>query len=187
MKLYEIITKYKDSNKIAIFSNSYNLTYSQLYRRAITFAGMLKKQENADNIIAIYLPNNVDYIASYFAVLLADCTVFPINILTKQEELSTDYNVCRFTYLITDEMNYKKLPDRLIKESALQILVVEHINIDQNGIFPLNTEDMKNNVAMLINTSGTTSNSKIVMLSHDNLLATVDSITRNSTGKIKRY
>ena len=65
------------------------------------------------------------------------------------------------------------MPESYLSNKELQILTVETINVE-NDISYMQSVKYRNEVAVLLNTSGTTSSSQIVRLSHTNLLATMD-------------
>lgn len=85
MKIQDLLIRRKNSNKIvAVFGNQ-QITYKELYEKAFIISSMIKKiQSEYSKCIALFLPNSINYLISYFAILLADGVVAPIGTNTRQ-------------------------------------------------------------------------------------------------------
>jgi len=76
--LLDTTDKYPDNS--AIVHNSHRISYSDLYARVVKLAAVLQKQglSRGDRIV-IALENSVDYVVSYFGVILAGGVTVAIN------------------------------------------------------------------------------------------------------------
>src|SRR5687768_12767003 len=55
------------------------ITYGELRSRAESLAGHLRGRFRANSTIIICCPNQADFPAAFFGVLMADCLAFPVS------------------------------------------------------------------------------------------------------------
>jgi acyl-CoA synthetase (AMP-forming)/AMP-acid ligase II len=64
MYIGDILTKWKDSNKIAIKQKNRSICYSELYKKATLVSRKIQKSKKLN--IGICLPNSIEYAIAYF-------------------------------------------------------------------------------------------------------------------------
>lgn len=169
MLIQECLIRNKDKEKVAIKSDNETITYKELYRSSIDLSKRLVGQ---DNIIGLFMSNSIEYVISYFAILFANKVVLPINIACTRTEVSNILDQCKVKTVIT--FNKMKLLFEDIKLDVDVIAVDEEI--DNYEVYSNNIKKTEEDIALIIPTSGTTSESKFVCLSHTNIMANVISI-----------
>ncbi|CAL7959601.1 hypothetical protein GAMM_110014 [Gammaproteobacteria bacterium] len=169
-------TSYKKyPNKHYIFYNKY-WTYSEVYHYVkLMIAKLTKEGVKVDDKIVLYMENSIEYIVSYFAILYMGATVVTITTSSTLENISDIVDDCKPSILLTSNILASRIEksDIAKKTSTIVINVNGLSKLDYSG---LDIQYSTGSLAMIIYTSGTTSKSKGVMLSHENLIANTESI-----------
>ena len=163
-------------------SSGCRYTFKQLKILTRNFASALAKRGlKKGDVLAIYLPNKVQYPVVYYGSLVLGVTVTTINPQYRLQELVHQLRDCSARYLITDR-EYLGIAQR----AALQVGIVctftvgkvkgfesfEELIQDDGTRFPSNVNiNPKEDVAVLLYSSGTTGLPKGCMLTHYNLIA----------------
>jgi long-chain acyl-CoA synthetase len=171
-------------------------TYSKIWKQVQSFAKNLQKMgvKKGDNI-GIILPNCPQFIISYYAAQLLGATVVTINPLMPKEEIEREINHTDCKILIVLDRLLDKVHEEnirfIIAEAAYYappfIRIISRIKYRNIGlpeksirfeemiegppIKELADIDPKEDVAMIMFTSGTTGQPKGVMLTHYSLMA----------------
>lgn len=178
-------------NKVAVYCEGEEVTYKDLYQKAI---GLTEKLESCklkkDDIVLIIMNNSIEFIESFFAVNILNAVIVPVSIDIGKEKLNQIIDYFDADLIIT----IKKL------ESNINSLLFNNhkklksiIYLDLNEVFCLdnpsfhceltnnikNKKQLKYNVdtAIIFLSSGTTNIPKGIMLSNGNIITNVKSIS----------
>lgn len=185
MNVRVLLERQKKNERIAIKFGKDSITYEDWNRRSIELASIIKSisSEFVHNI-SIYLPNTIDYAIAYFGVLFSDRVIVPIGIQAKELELFSTLTYCEVDIIITSILNGKQLIEMLGRyQHRCYVIYIENgeiieINGDKDFVNKSerpSTEVTPEDTAIMLHTSGTTSNPKRVMLTHSNLINNVES------------
>jgi long-chain acyl-CoA synthetase len=157
-------------------------TYAAVYARVQDLAGQLKAYDvkPGDRII-LYLDNSIDYVIAFFTILLLDCIVVPLNRYTSQYIFELVIRETAPRIIITNKqfqqkINSQSLPNIINLFAIDDFLSNSSIAGDRKSAILPSMSQGKDQLAMLLYTSGTTNLPKGVMLTHGNLIANTNSI-----------
>lgn len=179
---YEAVQNRPDH--VALVQDEEQLTYAELCAQVHKFANALtKKGLQKGDRVAIMLENGIEYVISYYAVLVSGGVVVQNNPKYTARELYYQINDSEATMLIIADALLEAFPTVLIdttieliwyaastkdSETSLQT-VLESNETEFESVFLNPAED----IAVLQYTGGTTGVSKGVMLTHKNIYANV--------------
>jgi long-chain acyl-CoA synthetase len=130
-------------DKAALVSDNGSLTWSELDRYSSGFARDLSTQGvNAGDRVALLLPNGVEFVVAFLAILILGATPAPLNCLLKEDELAE----------FADDLRPKLTVDRVAMNGG------SHRAID-NASAP----------SLILYTSGSTGRPKGAVFSHESL------------------
>ena len=75
-EIFRLLELKKNSKEKAIVCGIESITYSELYKYSVG-VGHAIFNESSENII-IFMPNGIDYVVSFFAIMYVDKVVYPI-------------------------------------------------------------------------------------------------------------
>lgn len=173
MRIKNILEETKDSDNIVVQYRDKAITYKELYASAKRVASLLEDYRN--EVILLYLPNSIDYYIAYFAILELDSVITPIHNLSTIHNLNAVRKLTGSRILITSRS----------QENIARAMNIHTFYIDKNQLecpTPL-TKFEDNNIAentvILLETSGSTSKSKLVMLTDENILTNITSLKKS--------
>lgn len=160
-------------DKTALIFEGQSLLYGDLNRRVDEFSGLLQQSRKQGDIIALLLPNSVEFIIAYFAILNAGCTVLLLPHNVSDEALLFQIQKTGAQSLITSRVLRDKV-SRVGLTDKLELTFVEELPdklppYTQRSIGP-------DDVALILFTSGTTTTPKGVRLLHRNVVAATRNI-----------
>ena len=174
----------KWENKEYIFekiNNEYkSITYGDFIKRSTDLAKKLISYGLKDKKIIIYGKNSTDYMISDLAVLAYVGISVNINFQTTENELKEIIKTMEIDAILYD--NDKKETIDLIKDEYKNIKFIcmqDKINYSDNCSFDFEDKDI-NKCSKIVFSSGTTSNSKGIMLSLKNIFAGWESLKRRA-------
>ncbi|WP_042199092.1 class I adenylate-forming enzyme family protein [Paenibacillus camerounensis] len=185
MHIKKLLERQQDNNNTAVIINNHSYSYKDLYDRAKTLSSFLSRiiSPSSGNI-ALFLPNSYQYVYSYFAITMADKVIVPISNEAKAPEIVATVDYCDVDIIITDSKHIPIIIEVISKVSRPILIIngetqeIIEPNDDYNSLHitrePNWNEDLFD-VAIMLHTSGTTSNPKRVMLTHENLIANIKS------------
>jgi long-chain acyl-CoA synthetase len=176
-------------NNVALVYENQHITYEQLLQRVSAVGEQLQKVGVGPNDkVAILFPNHPDYVASFFAAAGIGATIVPINPLLKSDEIAHILKDSDAKTLIVHEAS---LAEALKSQSTNPVL--ERIFVSGKYAAPANTtikiealtqgkkshkairwhQDFKTkeDLALIVYTSGTTGKPKGAMLTHFSMLS----------------
>lgn len=169
----------KDFKKTAIIAGNHYVSYSELLKRITLFGQHTPSQKGAKTII--FAENREGWIYTFFSIWLNRGIAVPVDCTSSASELAYVINDCQPECIWT---TIKKVDTaRLALEQTgktLPILIIddyEQSEIPEN-LTPAHIGYDSNDTAVIIYTSGTTGSPKGVMLSFRNLLANIDSVSK---------
>ena len=159
----------KNWDDIAIIDSGKTATYGELAKKALSIQKMLLK-EDAQNI-AVFLPDGADFIAAFFGVLMSNKAVFPLNSQLSKYELLPLIHKAGVHTIVTSQAN-RDLFENMASEYGLNldIIYLEELNTENLELDTVegNDKGKPEQPMILLSTSGTTGNAKIVQLSEIN-------------------
>lgn len=181
MLLKEIIKNQKNNNSLMIQYKRDSLTYIEFNKIVDSKVIYLNNLKINSNNIGLFLSNSINYAIGYFAITFLDKVIVPIPVVAKEYEIISTVDYCELDLIITDSKNRETLLEYL-KNFKYKISIY---NLDDNFVIYIGKSmkreftslhhsiNQDNNVAIMLHTSGTTSNPKRVMLTHKNLISNV--------------
>ncbi len=130
-------------------------------------AAMLQSRGvGAGDVVAVMLPNTVDFVVTLFAAWRLGATVTPVNPALGRHEIGFQITDCSAAIVVTGSSLLDKIPDGV--STVTNILEVDH---PRKPLTAADLHSSADDVALLIYTSGTTGRPKGVILDHANLAA----------------
>ncbi len=167
MRLFDILYKHRDSAKTAIKDSDNEITYKQLYQKAINLGASLNLSDGISNV-GIFIHNSVDYAIAYFAIAYSGHVIVPIDVDMPSDQLLGFIDFCDIKLILTNNKFYEDIVKKTLGHEIV-ILNISNDFIKSNNII-IHRESKENEAAVIISTSGTTNNPKNVMLSHRNII-----------------
>lgn len=188
VRFFAAAEKFADLPAVGMAGEDDYLTYRQMAERTRAFAQSLGPLDPGE-AIGILSENRPEWGQAYLAVLARGGTVVPIDPLLKKDELARVMSESGIGRLIVSA-KYHGIADAVIArfERQPQIIPLEQAMAgDPAGFVPTPADD-PDSLAVLIFTSGTTGNSKKVILTHRNIISDMEGfIARLSFGPGDRF
>lgn len=185
MRISELLIRQKENVNLVIKKGKESITYQALHLAAVEISESISTVLANDSLcVTIFLPNSINYAKAYFAIQYINRIVVPVGTQAKSAEILSTLEYCESDLIITDSQNIPYVKECL-SEYAYKVFV---FNIDSFEISFGNCKEKlikksdtlsqnlsDDDVAIMLHTSGTTSNPKRVMLTHSNLINNIES------------
>lgn len=166
---------------LAIVSDKRSLTYGELVNEIYLAQASYEKCGIAKGTrVVVFMENSPEFTVAFMALNLCEAVIIPIYVKLGSEKLS---NILRFyepSFIVTNSFNFENLNQvtRTYGSFVKKVLIhdekgdIEVINVDgKEAIVPIN-----DSVAIILSSSGTTSDPKGIMLTNDNIISNTSSI-----------
>lgn len=185
MQIKDILYRQKENIKIAIEYLDEKISYKELNKRVSDISQeILKKSQYLHcNNMGIFLPNSILYAMGYFSIAYLDKIIVPMEISLSKLQFQSIVNYCEIGTIMTEKAYFETIK-RYCEDFQYDL---ELFLIDINKIVVIKGKEKRkvlekvrdhideNDVAIMLHTSGTTSDPKKVMLSHKNIITNIES------------
>lgn len=156
-------------------SNKQELTFEDFYLKVAVFSGFLRENYRKHDRVMLCYPPGLEYITAFFACLTNGLIAVPIYPpdTRNNERIKCIIKDCDAKLaLTTDEIFEKtKEPGFSLNYKGLSWVSTNFVNAEIRGNHNLINNSLPEDIAFLQYTSGSTSNPKGVMVTHENLMA----------------
>jgi acyl-CoA ligase (AMP-forming) (exosortase A-associated) len=156
------------------------VTYAQLWRDVAGFAAGLERLglERGDRV-AVYLEKRVETVVAIFGTSAAAGVFVPVNPLLRPQQVAYILDDCEVHVLVTSAERLELMREELARcRSVEHVIVLEDLPELATGDRAPDRGAIDVDMAAILYTSGSTGKPKGVVLSHRNLLAGGESVSR---------
>ena len=166
---------YNSENTAVIYKRPFS--YKEIYGNInyVTKLLMEKDYSKKDSVL-IVSENSIFFIETYFGIIKNGSVCVPINPVTSEGDIKYIMDILKINMVFVQEKYKKKIKSIVSNEVEIYtenyfegLECTENLNLN-------NTIDVKEDVALIMFTSGSTAKPKGVMLTHYNLMYNTDSI-----------
>jgi long-chain acyl-CoA synthetase len=167
----------KDHNKTAIIWKDEEVSYAELLQRVDSFSRAFPAEKCRK--VAVFSENRPEWVYAFYASWKNGCIAVPIDFMSTAEDVAYILEDCKPELIFCSRETSPMIEEAARELSPrIDVVVFEDMN-DNSGNretfqFPERAPDR---TAVIIYTSGTTGSPKGVMLSYDNLLANIESVS----------
>lgn len=167
----------RNHSKTAIIWRDEKVSYEELLCSIGFFSRSFPR--NKCQKVAIFSENRPEWAYSFYAAWQNGCIAVPIDFMSTAEDVAYILEDCRPELVFCSRDTHPVLKEACRNLSYhIDVLVFEDMEEDRGGQGPTEfPEHDPEKTAAIIYTSGTTGSPKGVMLSYDNLLANIESVT----------
>ena len=164
----------KDLEKNFVLGNKETISYQEMYNNSLKIASFLKENFGTNENIILINQNSVFFITVYLGILKSGNVCVPLDFSIEQENFNFISNTTESSIIfcgkrIKSKLEFNKFRS-IIDEDSFEKIVKDKSISD----FLIDFES--ENLAEIIFTSGSTSEPKGVMISHQNIISNTDSI-----------
>lgn len=185
MFLEDLLERQKNNSKCAVKQGEREIDYCQLYAYSKKNSKIINDVLFNESVnISLFLPNSIEYAVAYFSVLFSKKVIVPIGTKAKALEIRSTLEYCEVDLIITN-LKYFDFLVEILADYQYKILVLcidcQNVTVFNNDKEYVNkTKKIVNvgkedDVAIMLHTSGTTSEPKRVMLTHNSIVNNVES------------
>ena len=187
--LAESARRYPD--KIAVVDRDDRITYADLWRQALAYAGGLRELGvRPGDTVALLAANVADFPRAYFGILAAGATVVPVHLLLTASEMAYVLRDSGASLLVADSSQLANAVPAAA-EAGIKVVSVGpgggQNRLEDVAAQPLYTYESRrpDDIAVIFYTSGTTGEPKGAELTHLNLVmnATVNVFDANNASR----
>lgn len=157
------------SNHTAIVFDGLSVTYAELFTRICSCISTLRNiGVRKGSKVTLLVSNGLEFIIHFFAVTRIGAIANPLSTLLTEHELLRIFQTLQPEFIITDESNTSNI--QKILDNLGEMIGIVIPNSKENNIFCSTDDDVpmpveQDDMAIFLS-SGTTDNSKFVVLSH---------------------
>lgn len=180
----DLLIRQKSNKKIFIEEGSESISFVKMHERCFELTERIQNnslQLKCPNM-GIFLPNSINYAIAYFTIAYMDRTIVPIEVTLSKKQFLSIIDYCEISTILTEIKYLDILKEYLTNyDTYIEIVTVNNLGfLTHEGNNRILTETISekpsiDNTAIMLHTSGTTSNPKRVMLTHSNLIANIES------------
>ena len=174
------MTFIKNYNKTAIIYDEQQISYKEVIQKSKVFSRVanLKIQQKA----IIFMENRPEFLYAFLGIWQSRGTCVCLDATLSSDELIYFIEDSQASSIFTSRDNYNKVTEALSKiGKELDVIVVDDIDYEKYQI--LDDDEVirapeKEDIALMLYTSGTTGNPKGVMLTFDNILVNLEGLDK---------
>ncbi|MEX1198488.1 MAG: acyl-CoA ligase (AMP-forming), exosortase A system-associated [Pseudohongiellaceae bacterium] len=189
-----------DGEKPALFFRDTCVTYSQLQETVQQVSnGLLARGVTAGERVAVYLPKQIETVASLFGASCAGASFVPINPLLKPPQVSYILEHCQARVLVTSLQRLQALAKEVDHWQSLHTIIIIDDAVSDRAVESMRSAPaiqlgtwqellsapphlphrrIDHDMVAILYTSGSTGKPKGVVLSHRNMVAGARSVTQ---------
>ena len=171
----------RNSTKTAVIYKDHEYSYNDIHRQVLTHSKNL--MDKGSHNVGIFISNSVNYVIAYFSAAYMDRVIIPIEANSKKNQILSTIAYCELELILTDNQHFAYLWEVVSKELDQGILLYNVDSCEHSYFGKMGKKSEKkrqgsegeDDVAVMLHTSGTTSDPKKVMLTHANLISNIES------------